>query len=100
MCAASSSGEGSAFLSFKKGDLIKLDIEDGQDVMQSGWCTGICERSGEKGDFPAECVYVLPAIARPAPEVLVSESLNCVSGSLWINYTSLLPGYTSAVLVC
>ena len=65
-------GEGSAFLSFKKGDLIRLDHEDGQDVMSSGWCSGICERTGEKGDFPAECVYVLPAITRPPPEVLVS----------------------------
>ena len=64
-------GEGSAFLSFKKGDLIRLDNEDGQDVMQSGWCSGICERTGEQGDFPAECVYVLPAITRPPPEVLV-----------------------------
>lgn len=67
-------GEGSAFLSFKKGDLIRLDHEDGQDVMSSGWCCGICERTGEKGDFPAECVYVLPAITRPPPEVLVSHS--------------------------
>ena len=40
--------------------------------MSSGWCSGICERTGEKGDFPAECVYVLPAITRPPPEVLVS----------------------------
>ena len=70
-------GEGSAFLSFTKGDLIRLDHEDGKDVMSSGWCLGICERSGEKGDFPAECVYVLPAITRPPPEVLVSRGCCC-----------------------
>ena len=65
-------GEGSAFLSFCKGDLIHLENEDGEDVMKSGWCYGECERTGAKGDFPAECVYVLPAIAKPPSDVLVS----------------------------
>ena len=40
--------------------------------MQSGWSYGECERTGAKGDFPAECVYVLPAITKPPPEILVS----------------------------
>lgn len=66
-----SPGEGSAFLSFRKGDLIHLESEDGEDVLKSGWCYGECERTGVKGDFPAECVYVLPAISRPPDEVLV-----------------------------
>ena len=66
------SGEGSAFLSFNKGDLIRLENEDGEDVMKSGWCFGECERTGAKGDFPAECVYVLPAITKPPPEILVN----------------------------
>ena len=66
-----SMGEGSAFLSFRKGDLIVLDNETGEDVMQSGWCFGTCERTGAKGDFPAECVYSLPTLEKPPPAVLV-----------------------------
>ncbi|XP_065841115.1 myosin-VIIa-like [Oscarella lobularis] len=66
----SSPGEGSSFLSFKKGDLICLEDDDGETVMQSGWCFGVCDRTGKKGDFPAECVYVLPAITKPSAEIL------------------------------
>jgi myosin-7 len=66
----SSPGEGSSFLSFQKGDLICLEEDDGETVMQSGWCYGQCERTGKKGDFPAECVYVLPAVTKPNPYVL------------------------------
>ena len=65
-------GEGSSFLSFKKGDLIVLEQENGEAVMNSGWCYGECVRSGRKGDFPAECVYVLPTITKPPPDILVS----------------------------
>ena len=64
-------GEGSSFLSFQKGDLIQLESEDGEDIMNTGWCFGECERTKKKGDFPAECVYVLPAITKPPMEVLV-----------------------------
>ena len=72
-----SPGEGSAFLSFHKGDLIRLENESGEDVLRSGWCYGECERTGAKGDFPAECVYVLPAIAKPPAEILVRHSVIC-----------------------
>ena len=66
----SSPGEGSSFLSFKKGDLICLDQDDGYSVMHSGWCFGRCDRTGEEGDFPANCVYVLPAITKPSADIL------------------------------
>ncbi|ODN02660.1 Myosin-VIIa [Orchesella cincta] len=63
--------EGSSFLSFLKGDLIILeDDNSGETVMTSGWCVGRCERTDEKGDFPAEMVYVLPATAKPPPDIL------------------------------
>ncbi|XP_019863708.1 PREDICTED: unconventional myosin-VIIa-like [Amphimedon queenslandica] len=66
-----SPGEGSEFLSFRKGDLIILEDDTyGENVMQSGWCSGTCERTGQKGHFPAECVYILPTITKPVPEVL------------------------------
>jgi len=65
-----SPGEGSSFLSFKKGDLICLDQDDGYAVMHSGWCFGKCDRTGEAGDFPANCVYVLPTLIKPSQDVL------------------------------
>jgi myosin-7 len=68
------SGEESSFLSFKKGDLIILENDTGETVLNSGWCTGLCERTGKVGDFPAECVYVLPTMNKPGQETLVRKS--------------------------
>lgn len=69
-------GEGSSFLSFRKGDLIILeDDSTGEVVMNSGWCVGRCDRSGEKGDFPAETVYVLPTLSKPPTDILALFSL-------------------------
>ena len=67
-------GEGSStFLNFVKGDLILLDEDtSGEAVLTSGWCTGTCERTEERGDFPAEAVYVLPCLSRPPDDILVS----------------------------
>jgi len=65
-------GEGSSFLTFQKGDLIILEDEStGETVLNSGWCVGTCERTGEKGDFPAETVYVLPSLTKPPSDILV-----------------------------
>lgn len=61
-------------MSFKKGDLIELMTDEGEDIMHSGWCYGVCQRTGKEGDFPAECVYVLPTLTKPPQEVLVSET--------------------------
>lgn len=65
-----SPAESSSFLSFKKGDLIILENDTGETVVNSGWCFGTCERTGKKGDFPAECVYVLPTIAKPTSDTM------------------------------
>lgn len=64
-------GEGSSFLTFQKGDLIVLEEDStGETVLNSGWCVGRCERTQEKGDFPAETVYVLPCMSKPPSDVL------------------------------
>ncbi|XP_068600827.1 unconventional myosin-VIIa-like [Brachionichthys hirsutus] len=55
----------STFLSFSKGDLIILDEHDGENVLNSGWAHGINDRTKHRGDFPSDCVYVLPTITRP-----------------------------------
>ncbi|BFZ00850.1 hypothetical protein BsWGS_03889 [Bradybaena similaris] len=74
------SPEGSSFLTFKKGDLIVLDpVNSGETVMKSGWCYGENANTKKKGDFPAECVYVLPTITKPPTEIL---NLFVQSGSM------------------
>ncbi|KAG7157734.1 Myosin-VIIa-like 1, partial [Homarus americanus] len=63
--------ENSSFLTFNKGDLILLEEDSsGETVMNAGWCVGRCERTNERGDFPAETVYVLPAVTKPPPDIL------------------------------
>ncbi|XP_034723694.1 myosin VIIAa [Etheostoma cragini] len=63
-------GEESTFLSFLKGDLILLDQDTGEQVLNSGWAHGVNERTNHRGDFPADCVYVLPTMTRPQQEVV------------------------------
>ncbi|XP_020564813.1 unconventional myosin-VIIa-like isoform X2 [Oryzias latipes] len=63
-------GADSNFLSFSKGDLIILDEHDGEHVMNSGWAHGINDRTKQRGDFPADYVYVLPAITRPQYDIV------------------------------
>uniref|UniRef100_A0A5G2R9D4 Myosin VIIA n=1 Tax=Sus scrofa TaxID=9823 RepID=A0A5G2R9D4_PIG len=64
-------GEESGFLSFAKGDLIILDHDTGEQVMNSGWASGINERTKQRGDFPTDCVYVMPTVAMPPREIVV-----------------------------
>ncbi|KAH9525794.1 hypothetical protein Btru_002382 [Bulinus truncatus] len=78
--------EESTFLSFKKGDLIILDqASSGETVLNSGWCYGQNVNSNKKGDFPAECVYVLPTITKPPQEIL---NLFIQSGNLSDQYST------------
>ncbi|XP_076340822.1 unconventional myosin-VIIa ck isoform X2 [Tachypleus tridentatus] len=64
-------GESQSYLSFSKGDLIVLEDGNlGDTVANNTWCTGRSEKTGEKGDFPSECVYVLPCLAKPPLAIL------------------------------
>lgn len=63
-------GEESGFLSFAKGDLIILDHDTGEQVMNSGWANGINERTKQRGDFPTDCVYVMPTVTLPPREIV------------------------------
>uniref|UniRef100_A0A3Q3A570 Myosin VIIAb n=1 Tax=Kryptolebias marmoratus TaxID=37003 RepID=A0A3Q3A570_KRYMA len=65
-------GVESTFLSFSKGDLIILDEHDGEHVMNSGWAHGINDKTKQRGDFPADCVYVLPTLSRPQYDIVMS----------------------------
>lgn len=64
-------GEESGFLSFAKGDLVILDHDTGEQVMNSGWANGINERTKQRGDFPTDCVYVMPTMTMPPREIVV-----------------------------
>uniref|UniRef100_A0A1B0D0B9 Myosin class i heavy chain n=1 Tax=Phlebotomus papatasi TaxID=29031 RepID=A0A1B0D0B9_PHLPP len=71
-----SPGEGTSFLSFLKGDLIILEEDStGETVLNNGWCIGRCERTQERGDFPAETVYVLPTLTKPPNDILALFSV-------------------------
>ena len=55
----------------QRGDMIKLVGEcNGYQIMSSAW--GFGEKDGIRGDFPSECVYVLPTITKPTPAIIVS----------------------------
>ena len=44
--------------------------QESSEAYSIGWCFGENDRSGKKGDFPAECVYLLPTMTKPPPEIL------------------------------
>ena len=68
------SGDSGSFLEFKRGDLIELGEDSADMIQSSGWCYGLCVRSGKRGDFPAECVYILPTMTKPPAEILVLDT--------------------------
>ncbi|KAL3220022.1 hypothetical protein MRX96_030100, partial [Rhipicephalus microplus] len=64
-------GDAANYLSFEQGDLILLeDNMCGEHVLNNNWCTGRNERTGEKGDFASDYVYVLPALSKPPNNIL------------------------------
>ncbi|XP_045413250.1 unconventional myosin-VIIa isoform X3 [Lemur catta] len=63
-------GEESGFLSFAKGDLVILEHDTGEQVMNSGWANGVNERTKQRGDFPTDCVYVMPTVTMPPREIV------------------------------
>lgn len=77
----SPAGEESGFLSFTKGDLIILDHDTGEQVMNSGWANGINERTKQRGDFPTDCVYVMPTVTLPPREIVVRAGC----GEAWVS---------------
>lgn len=78
-------GEESGFLSFAKGDLLILDHDTGEQVMNSGWASGINERTKQRGDFPTDCVYVMPTVTMPPREIVVR---GLAGGGRWMGGSS------------
>lgn len=56
---------------FSQGDLMILDEGyTGDHVEKSGWIPATIEKTGENGDVPTECVYVLPSLTKPPAAIL------------------------------
>lgn len=73
-------GDVPSYLQLVKGDLVVLDAESqGETVLNGGWCSGRNERTGDKGDFPSEVVYIIPAMSKPPPDILVSAATGPIS---------------------
>lgn len=60
-----------SFLAFKKGDLISLKGGlNGEKLMTTTWGYGEC--NGKAGDFPTECIYIIPTLSRPPSDILTA----------------------------
>ncbi|CAF1182030.1 unnamed protein product [Adineta steineri] len=59
------SGQG---LAIRRGDLIT--IEEDSRSNQTGSFFGYNERTGSTGEFPSECVYILPTLSKPPQDIL------------------------------
>ncbi|CAF1037423.1 unnamed protein product [Rotaria magnacalcarata] len=55
-------------LAIRRGDVIILEEQTRANV--SGYLFGYNERTGATGEFPSECVYVLPTLSKPPQEIL------------------------------
>lgn len=44
-------------------------------MLNNGWCIGRSDRTEERGDFPAETVYVLPTMSKPPTDILALFSV-------------------------
>lgn len=62
-------GEASSFLVLKKGDLVTLKNGlNGEQLMTATW--GYGESNGKLGDFPTECIHIIPTMHQPPVYVL------------------------------
>ena len=63
--------DNSQFVKFEKGDLLVLEKSWG-DLQKTGqaWSIGTNSKTKQTGDFPMDCVYVLPTLTKPHKEVL------------------------------
>ncbi|XP_011308112.1 myosin-VIIa [Fopius arisanus] len=60
---------GETYLSLRRGDMVKLIGCKGQSILTSQW--GYGERSdGSQGEFPSECVYVIPTVGKPSQSII------------------------------
>lgn len=56
-------------LSVRHGDLVVL-VDDPRGKTTEAFLYGLNERTGLTGEFPSDCVYILPTMTKPPPEVI------------------------------
>ena len=57
-----------AGLILRRGDLIT--VEEESRTNSTGTLTGYNERTGSTGEFPSDCVYILPTLSKPPQDIL------------------------------
>ena len=50
-----------------------LDRKAGSEFASKGWRSATNERTQKSGDFPVDCVYVLPAMRKPSNDIMVGH---------------------------
>ncbi|KAK0093858.1 hypothetical protein PV326_012464 [Microctonus aethiopoides] len=61
--------DGQMYLSLHRGDLVKLIGSCcGYTLINSSW--GYGEHNGRQGEFPSECVYILPTMTKPSQAII------------------------------
>ncbi len=73
-----SPGAGIGSFHFVQGDVILLpeeEVQHGGEARPDEWAVGVCERTGKRGRFPMDCVYVLPCLEKPPDAFLVSADV-------------------------
>ncbi len=62
---------GAGKLELLRGDIIVLDDESKKNT-ESGWMSGINDRTNREGEFPLDIVYIIPCTSKPESRVLVN----------------------------
>lgn len=63
--------DGPSFMQLYKGDLIVLTENNiGETLQYNSWGEGVNDRSGEAGNFPTDCVQIVPSVRPPPPFVI------------------------------
>lgn len=63
---------GAGKLELLRGDIIVLDDESKKNV-ESGWMSGVNDRTNREGEFPVDIVYIIPCTSKPESKVLVTR---------------------------
>lgn len=61
---------GGAMFRIAQGDVLELLDEMTQRHLKEDWMYGRCERTGQAGSFPFDCVYIFPTCEKPPAEFL------------------------------
>lgn len=62
--------KGGAMFRIAQGDVLELLDETKQHHLKEDWMYGRCERTGQTGTFPFDCVYIFPTCEKPPAEFL------------------------------